>query len=94
MHLWPLRDKKFLFGVLKKYFTRSLRSLVKYCSTLEQEFRISARPCNISVASKTIACERQTYFPVVAFLPPREETTGNTSSVRRPGRLMHLWKYV
>ena len=33
--------------VLKKYFTRSLRSLVKYFSTLEEKFRISARPCNI-----------------------------------------------
>ena len=36
--------------VLKKYFTRSLRSLVKFFfffSTLEEKFRISARPCNI-----------------------------------------------
>ena len=33
--------------VLKKHFTRSLRSLVKYFSTLEEKFRISARPCNI-----------------------------------------------
>ena len=33
--------------VLKKYFTRSLRSLVKYFSTLEEKFRISAWPCNI-----------------------------------------------
>ena len=33
--------------VLTKYFTRSLRSLVKYFSTLEEKFRISVRPCNI-----------------------------------------------
>ena len=33
--------------VLKKYFTRSLRSLVNYFSTLEEKFRISAQPCNI-----------------------------------------------
>ena len=33
--------------VLKKYSTRSLRSLVKYFSTLEEKFRIFARPCNI-----------------------------------------------
>ena len=33
--------------VLKKYFTRSLRTLVKYFSTLQEKFRISARPCNI-----------------------------------------------
>ena len=32
------------FRVLKKYFTRSLRSLVKYFSTLEEKFRISAQP--------------------------------------------------
>ena len=32
---------------LKKYFTCSLRSLVKYISTLEEKFLISARPCNI-----------------------------------------------
>ena len=33
--------------VLKKYFTCSLGSLVKYFSTLEEKFRISVRPCNI-----------------------------------------------
>ena len=33
--------------MLKKYFTRSLHSLVKYFSTLEEKFRISAQPCNI-----------------------------------------------
>ena len=33
--------------VLKKYFTRLLVSLVKYFSTLEEKFRISAWPCNI-----------------------------------------------
>ena len=32
---------------VEKYFTRSLCSLVKYFSTLEEKFRISARPCNI-----------------------------------------------
>ena len=44
---WSLGDTKFLFSCWKKYFTRSLRSLVKYFSTLEEKFRISARPCNI-----------------------------------------------
>ena len=33
--------------VLKKYFTRSLLSLVGCFSTLEEGFRISARQCNI-----------------------------------------------
>ena len=36
-----------LSSPVEKYFTRSLRSLVKYFSTLEDKFRISARPCNI-----------------------------------------------
>ena len=43
---WPLGDTKFLFSCWK-YFTRSLRSLVKYFSTLEEKFRISAWLCNI-----------------------------------------------
>ena len=30
-----------------RYETRSLRSLVKYFSALEEKFRIPARPCNI-----------------------------------------------
>ena len=33
--------------VLKKYFTRSLLSLVKYFSKLEEKFRITTRPCNM-----------------------------------------------
>ena len=33
--------------VLKKYFTRSLRSLMKYFSTPEEKFCTSSRPCNI-----------------------------------------------
>ena len=32
---------------VEKYFTRSLRSLVKYFSTREEKFCISTRPCNI-----------------------------------------------
>ena len=44
--------------VLKKYFTRSLRSLVKYFSTLEEKFRISARPCNILYLFATLETRR------------------------------------
>ena len=33
--------------VLKKYFTCSLHSLVKYFSTLKEKFRISMWPCNV-----------------------------------------------
>ena len=40
--------------VLKKYFNRSLCSLVKYFSTLEEKFRISARPCNILYLSNHV----------------------------------------
>ena len=39
--------------VLNIYFTRSLRSLVKYFSTLEEKFRISARPCISSMYHST-----------------------------------------
>ena len=37
-------------------WTRSLRSLMKYYSTLEQKFRISARPCNILYVFNSIEC--------------------------------------
>ena len=33
--------------VLKNYFTRLLRSLVKYFSILEEKFRISKQPCYV-----------------------------------------------
>ena len=33
--------------VFKKYFTSERSERVKYFSTLEEKFRISARPCNI-----------------------------------------------
>ena len=33
--------------VLKKYFTSERSERVKYFSTPEEKFRISARPCNI-----------------------------------------------
>ena len=50
--------------VLKKYFTRSLRSLVKYFSTLEEKFRISKRPCNILyvIGKKNINSKSLTHY--------------------------------
>ena len=45
--------------VLKKYFTRSLPSLVKYFSTLEEKLRISARPCNILYISERTSIQYQ-----------------------------------
>ena len=45
-------------SLVKKYFTRSLRSLVKYFSALEKKFRISARPCNILYISYHAAKNR------------------------------------
>ena len=33
--------------VLKKYFTSERHEQVKYFSTREEKFRISAQPCNI-----------------------------------------------
>ena len=46
--------------VLKKYFTRSLYSLMKYFSTLEETFHISARPCNILYLSNFQTLTRTT----------------------------------
>ena len=46
--------------VLKKVFSRSLRSLVKYFSKLEEKFRISTQPCNI-------LCVRTVFTPDVVF---------------------------
>ena len=40
--------------MLKKYFTRSLRSLVKYFSTLNEKFRISMGLCNILYLCKIL----------------------------------------
>ena len=45
-------------AVLKKYFTRPLRSLVRYFSTLEEKFRISARPCNTSMSTNLLLLNR------------------------------------
>ena len=39
--------------VLKKYFTRSQHSLVKYFSTLEEKFRISTRHVISSISIYT-----------------------------------------
>ena len=41
---------------VEKYFTRSLRSLVKYYSPFEETFRISARPCNILYLKRYVVC--------------------------------------
>ena len=39
--------KRNFSSLVENCLTRSLRSLLKYFSTLEEKFRISARPCNI-----------------------------------------------
>ena len=63
----------------EKYFTRSLGSIVKFFSTLEDKFRISARPCNIlhflicnnSIAScnkRSFEIERMFFFFQLVFL--------------------------
>ena len=41
--------------VLKKYFTHSLRSLMKYFSPLEDKFCISTKPCNILYITQIFA---------------------------------------
>ena len=54
--------------VLKKYFTRSLRSLVKYFSALEEKFLISARPCNILSLSLSHSLSLPLSLPLSLFL--------------------------
>ena len=39
---------------VEKYFTSERSERVKYFSTLEEKFRISARPCNILYVFKTM----------------------------------------
>ena len=46
--------------VLKKYFTSERSERVKYFSTLEEKFRITARPCNI-----LYLCTKITAFPLM-----------------------------
>ena len=55
--------------MLEKYFSRSLRSLVKYFSTLKEKFRISARPCNIlyifnllEISATNLSKENETFL--------------------------------
>ena len=60
--------------VLKKYFTYSLCSLVKYFSTLKEKFCISTRPCNILYFYSNDSIKKLIYL-----LPPWKqfETTTN-----------------
>ena len=55
--------------VLKKYFTCSLRSLLKYFSTLKEKFGISAWPCNIlyvsTICSNNVLVGRFLYHIII-----------------------------
>ena len=42
-----LEDMNFIFSWQKQYFTRSLRSFVKYCLPLKNKIHTFAPPCNI-----------------------------------------------
>ena len=66
--------------VLKKYFTRSRRSLVKYFSTLEEKFRIPVRPCNILCLLYRHECFTGKYIPLVKLI----KTTSGTRVVYFP----------
>ena len=62
---------------VEKYFTRSLRSLVKYFSTLEEKFRISARPCNILYIFLTGDKLKNIHTRGKVFLPAKKRDPGN-----------------
>ena len=60
---------------VEKNFARSLRSLVKYFSALEEKFRISKRPCNILYISQLFS------FPVqITSASFANETADNSDS--------------
>ena len=51
--------------VLKKYFTCSLLLLMKYFSTLEEKFRISARPYNILCLSYLVHYKLHVHYSMI-----------------------------
>ena len=71
---------------VEKYFTRSLRSLVKYFSTLEEKFRISARPCNI-LYIRSDQCKHQYHEQEIPEVIPIEGIPLFKSKQFKPNQL-------
>ena len=79
--------------MLKKYFTRSLRSLVKYFSTLEEKFRISEWPCNIlyifinnltnNISSGNIVTDTTDHFSQVCIVNVNKQKLPHTKKTKR-----------
>ena len=60
---------------VEKYFTRSLRSLVKYFSILEEKFRISARPCNNYPLFINYLVQKITVYPGLSMRPGSHQSS-------------------
>ena len=64
MAAWRYEISLLVLKIFHSFAALSRSSLVKYFSTLEEKFRISARPCNILYLS----CDFQMYIGDVATL--------------------------
>ena len=83
--------------MLKKYFARSLRSLVKYYSPSEETFRISARPCNILYVKRYVVCLNKSLACVASiFAWVRRESWDESKKnrIRLINHLLHSYIYI
>ena len=85
--------------MLKKYFTRSLPSLVEYYSPFEETFRISARPCNILYLKRCVVCLNKSLASVasVSAWVRREswdESKKKKKRIRLINHLLHSYIYI
>ena len=68
-----------MINKLSMYFTRSLRSLVKYFSTLEEKFCISAQPCNILYLFENLFRDIMSIYneppPGMCIVPDKDDIT-------------------
>ena len=81
---------------VEEYFTRSLRSIVKYFSTLEEKFRISALSCNIlylnplSLALEMISPNREVFCLVYDYGEKEDLCKGYWNLKRKLGVTTHF----
>ena len=72
-----------------------LRSLVKYFSTLEEKFRISARPCNILyISNKTVRLSGSTrlFDNMQTFVSHNMATFQMVHKLGRSGRMLNFFR--
>ena len=82
---------------VEKYFTRSLRSLVKYYSPFEETFRISARPCNILYLKRYVVCLNKSLACVAsvsAWVGRESWDDSKKNRIRLINHLLHSYIYI